>query len=335
MAHARIWLMGLAAAGLATAAQAQSPQAQALKGELRCPASGCPAELVTNPGTTVDPKTGRKFFLDMPSDLKPGEKVTFILNLHGGGSYGNWQRHYFPVVDLVDKHRLVVATPNAPPRRWTADDDAHLRNVVEMVEQKIGKDRIGAFWLAGHSQGGMTSRRIVCQPFFAERVTGFLSLSGGRIGGQAPRAPNAGRPPQRNEPPAAASPAATPAPAASQPPAEPACDFSHIFAIGEHEIASLPETSAWAAKYGCGPRVRRATVTDTQPGYVYDTTRQDPASKAWGRLPGGGKAEVYVYPNCKGGRVVADVVRIDKGHTEGLEPNVTEELVRLMKLAQR
>jgi len=32
------------------------------------------------------------------------------------------------------------------------------------------------------------------------------------------------------------------------------------------------------------------------------------------------KAQVYVYPDCKDGRIVADVVRIDKGHTEGLEP---------------
>jgi hypothetical protein len=28
--------------------------------------------------------------------------------------------------------------------------------------------------------------------------------------------------------------------------------------------------------------------------------------------------------------VVADVVRLDKGHTEGLEPNITEELVKLI-----
>ena len=34
------------------------------------------------------------------------------------------------------------------------------------------------------------------------------------------------------------------------------------------------------------------------------------------------------------GRVVADVVRIDKGHTEGLEPNVVEELVKLMVSAK-
>jgi hypothetical protein len=39
---------------------------------------------------------------------------------------------------------------------------------------------------------------------------------------------------------------------------------------------------------------------------------------------------VFVYPGCDGGRVVADVVRIDKGHTEGLEPAVTEALVELM-----
>jgi hypothetical protein len=39
---------------------------------------------------------------------------------------------------------------------------------------------------------------------------------------------------------------------------------------------------------------------------------------------------VYVFPDCDDGRVVADVVRLDKGHTEGLEPNVTEAIVRLM-----
>ena len=33
-------------------------------------------------------------------------------------------------------------------------------------------------------------------------------------------------------------------------------------------------------------------------------------------------------------RVVADVVRIDKGHTEGLEPKVTEEIVKLMLSAR-
>jgi hypothetical protein len=38
---------------------------------------------------------------------------------------------------------------------------------------------------------------------------------------------------------------------------------------------------------------------------------------------------MYVYPGCAGGRVVADVLRLDKGHTEGLEPRVTEALLRM------
>ena len=33
-----------------------------------------------------------------------------------------------------------------------------------------------------------------------------------------------------------------------------------------------------------------------------------------------GVAEEYLYPGCRDGRVVADFVRLDKGHTEGLEP---------------
>ncbi len=31
----------------------------------------------------VDEATGRKFYLDDPDDLRPGEPVTFLLNLHG------------------------------------------------------------------------------------------------------------------------------------------------------------------------------------------------------------------------------------------------------------
>ena len=40
------------------------------------------------------------------------------------------------------------------------------------------------------------------------------------------------------------------------------------------------------------------------------------------------------YPDCKGGRVVADVIREKKGHTEGLEPKVTEQLIQLMLSAR-
>jgi|ERR1051326_3736123 len=51
-------------------------------------------------------------------------------------------------------------------------------------------------------------------------------------------------------------------------------------------------------------------------------------------LPAPGTANVFTYAGCKDGRVVADVVRLEKGHTEGLEPNVTEALVKPMVSAK-
>ena len=96
----------------------------------------------------------------------------------------------------------------------------------------------------------------------------------------------------------------------------------------------LPESSQWAAKYSCGPRSKPTEVVDTKAGYVYDGTRQNPPNPAWGLPPAPGKSQIFVYSGCKDGRVVADVVRLDKGHTEGLEPKITEELVKLMLSAK-
>jgi hypothetical protein len=284
----------------------------------------------------TEPRTGRTFLLDYPCDLEAGESLTFILNLHGGGSSGTWQRRYFPAYDQKEAQRVVVASPYSPTRSWSANDDEYLQNVTSMVIDAIGRDNVRSFWLAGHSQGGATSRRLVCTPLFEGRVDGFLSLSGGRLGGAAPRAPDAGRPRQADEPPPqpAAPPAATAPATPATPPAEPDCDFSHIYAIGEHEIGPLPTSSSLAERYGCAARVRLDDVIDTEPGYVHDGGRQNPGTRAWGLLPRPGRAEVYSYPNCADGRVVADVVRIDKGHTEGLEPRITEELVRMMVSAK-
>jgi hypothetical protein len=293
-----------------------------------CVSSGALAKL----GTATDPKTGRKFFLDYPCDLKPNEKVVFILNIHGAGSIGNWQRHYFPALDYKDKYRLVVATPTAATspvrvpgqlgvRVWVADaDDAHLQGITEAVVAAFGKSNIRSFWLAGHSQGGITSNRIVCTPFFADKVDGFLSLSGGRLGGSHMN-PRFGPPKPDGSPPEPRSiPLGTPA--------LPACEFSHIYETGEHEITDLQPTSAWAEKLGCGPRVKEPDIVDIQGGYVWDYQRQ--GYLVWGLKARPGKAEEYLYPGCRGGRVVADFVRLDKGHTEGLEPKVTEAIVKLV-----
>jgi hypothetical protein len=313
---------------------------------LRCPDADCPGDRVINQGPIVEMKTRRTYFLDYPCDLKPDEKVTFILSLHGAGSYGNWQRHYFPIVDDKDKYRLVIATPNSPTHVWSAADDEYLQNVVNFVVEQIGKPNIKAFWLVGHSQGGLTSNRIVRTDFFKDRVDGWLSLSGGRLGANPGRAnfgaigaaPGAGTPGGGR----AGAPGGGGRAGAGAPPdlavsaaalrELPASDFSFIYETGRREMdeKGLPETSAWAAKFNCGPRGTPKEIVDAKAGYIYDRSRQNPPNPPWGLLPGPGTAQVYAYPNCKDGRVVADIVRLEKGHTEGLEPNVTEELVKLM-----
>lgn len=276
--------------------------------------------------SAVDDRTGRKFYLDDPDDLRAGEPVTFLLSLHGGGSVGAWQRAYFPAVDLKERHRLVIATPSAatkePARRWVGEaDDEHLRNIVTQVFERYGPEAIASFWLVGHSQGGMTSSRLLREdPFFQDRVDGWLSLSGGRLG-PAERAPGFSVP----MPPGQTNTMPRQAPA---PPPE--ADFSFIFAVGEHEIAALPETSPWAEKYGAGPRRQLADVVDTEPGKIHDTGREAYSTPGWGLKPRPGSAQVFVYPGARGGRVIADVVRLDKGHTEGLEPHVTAALVEMM-----
>jgi len=287
---------------------------------------GSPCTPALDQGVT-EPVTDRTYVLDYPCDLQAGEDVTFILNLHGGGSNTRYQHGYFPAFEYKEKYRLVIATPYSPTARWTEVDDVYLQNIITAVTDAVGQENIRAFWLAGHSQGGSTSRRLVCTDFFSDKVDGFLSLSGGRLGGSPQRSPSAGRPRQADEP--AADPSLLP-PARRVASPDPACDFSHIFAIGEHEIVDLPASSSWAAKYNCSPRIQRANVGDTEAGYVHDSGHQNPASRAWGRLPRGGVAHIFEYPGCDNGRVVADVVRIDKGHTEGLEPRVVDEILGMM-----
>jgi hypothetical protein len=73
-----------------------------------------------------------------------------------------------------------------------------------------------------------------------------------------------------------------------------------------------------------------ADVVDDEPGMVYDGRRQGNSTKEWGLMPRPGAAHLYIYPDAKDGRLIADVVRMDKGHTEGLEPNITRRIVELM-----
>lgn len=283
--------------------------------------------------TAVDAASGRKFFLDHPDD-EARDDLTFILSLHGGGSVGMWQRLYFPAHDFVNDLGLVVATPSSktkqPMSHWDGDaDDEHLKAIVAYVRDRFGS-RIGSFWLAGHSQGGMTSNRLLRDPWWGERVDGWLSLSGGRIG-QAPFVKDFGPPRAEEERKAMAEfMERRRAEMAGRGDALPDADFSHVFAVGEHEIESLPATSPWAERYAAGARVQLPDVVDDVGGQVHDGRFEGRYTKSWGREPRGGTAKVYVYPDAKDDRVIADVVRLDKGHTEGLEPNVTRKLLELI-----
>jgi hypothetical protein len=336
-------------AGLALAAGATAPaMAKDLLGvacasppPLHCPDTACPADLIANLGNATEPKTGRKFFLDYPCDLKPGEKVTFVLALHGGGSIGNWQRHYFPIMDQKEKYRLVIATPSGTSNGWNAEkDDAYLHNIVEAVEGAVGKGNIKAFWLAGHSLGGQTSNRLIMNdPFFRDRLTGWVSLSGGRLGSKREEVRAA-------IPTGSGGPGGPPPPPPGAPPGPlrlvadasilPEKPFSHIYETGEHELtpAGLPSASRWAEKLACQAQARPFEVVDSKAGYVNDSRVQPNPNPVWGLKARPGTARVYLYPKCADGRVVADIVRLDKGHTEGLEPRVTEEIVKLMMAAR-
>jgi pimeloyl-ACP methyl ester carboxylesterase len=341
-------------ATFAVAAYAQTPPASHMllnvncdvPPAMHCPDTACEGLMTTQPGNTVEMKTRRTFFLDCPKGYTPGDKVSVVLSLHGAGSYANWQRNYAPFMDVKDKYKLVIITPGSPTRTWSAYDDEYLANMVDLVVGTVGKANVDRFILAGHSQGGITSSRIICSDYFKDKVDVRISLSGGRNGPST----SAGRgfggqnaaPVYRQVP--GEAPAATPARPAGATAAggaggggglgggaantAPACDFSTIFTNGEYEFVP-GETSPVADKFGCKARRKEEDVVDPKPGYVWDATRQDPGTDGWGHYPRSGRAVVYTYPDCKDGRVVADVIRLQKGHTEGLEPNVTDKLIQL------
>jgi len=329
--------------GLTFTSGAHSALAQAPTTKAGAPCGATSATAV--PNNAAEPKSGRQFILQYPCDLKENEKVVLILNIHGAGSSSSYQHRYFPAGDYAQKYRLVVATPTAaaamPGRTWRAEaDDQFLHDLTDLMFREFGKQNIKSFWLAGHSQGGATSARIVCSDFFKSKVDGFFSLSGGRQGGRTERHPNYNAPaPGAPVPETAAAQGRGAAPAPAPPSAAAAggpmtCDYSHISAYGEWEIAAMPDKSTIADKFGCKTRVARPDIVDDKAGYVWDPSRQNPTRIGWGRQQRPGTAKMWVYNGCQDQRVVADVLRLDKGHTEGLEPKVTEEIVKLMVSAK-
>src|SRR5690606_26407689 len=125
------------AAGGALNAQVPGVALQCDNPELNIGPGDYPNSLTVHTGNAREPRSGRPFFLDFPCDLEPGGEVTFVLNLHGGGSLANWQRHYFPIYQYKDEYNLIIATPDAGeqgPGTWNPEvDDAYLQGVVSFV----------------------------------------------------------------------------------------------------------------------------------------------------------------------------------------------------------
>jgi hypothetical protein len=75
---------------------------------------------------------------------------------------------------------------------------------------------------------------------------------------------------------------------------------------------------------------RLQDVVDEAPGQIHDTLSEGHSTPAWGLFPRPGTAQVSVFRDARDGRVIADVVRLDKGQTEGFEPRITGRLVRMV-----
>src|SRR5215831_20763767 len=96
--------------------------------------------------------------------------------------------------------------------------------------------------------------------------------------------------------------------------------------------ATANDTSEWADKYSCGKRVHKEDVVDDKRGYV--TATDQTRGPKWGTTARPGTAQVYEFPGCRDGRVVVDVVRMNKGHTEGLEPKIMDTILQYVTRAR-
>ncbi len=216
-----------------------------------CPDTDCPGTMVTQPGDTVELKSRRTFFPGLSGRLQAGRQGQHLLSLHGYGSYANWQRNYFPAMDVKDKYKLVVITPGSPVRYWSDADDEYLHNIVDLVvsPRSARKTCSTSSW-PDTVKAAFTSSRLVCTDYFKDKVDVRISLSGGRVGpvtyanrgffGGTPVYKSGGNPPP---PPPLRLP-----PTPAGPPGG-ACDYSFIFSNGEYE--SIP-----AANLAAGRQIR-------------------------------------------------------------------------------
>jgi len=210
-----------------------------------------------------------------------------------------------------------------------------------MVEDALGKDRIKAFWLAGHSLGGQPPTGLInTDPFFQQRLKGWVSLSAAarlQARGRARHHPRRRRRPARPAPGAAAPPGnggGLPRQAGGLRRDLPEPAFSFIYETGEHELtaAGCRANRSGRRKLGCGARPSRSRWPTPRRATFYDS-RPQPNPNPIGAPSPPGRGQGYLYPGCSSGRVVADIVRATKA-TPKAGAKVTEQIVKLMMAAK-
>ena len=226
--------------------------------------------------------------------------MTFILSLHGGGSSGTWQRRYFPAFEQKEKHRLVIAAPYSPTRRWSEKDDAYLQNIVTMHRRR---DR-------AQQRAGLLARRPLAgrHDVAPHRVHRLLQDQGRRVSepvGRPPRRRARASPGRRTAAPGdrdRRSAAAAAAPAAGR--AAGRADLrllTHLRDRRARDRVAAGDVHV-GAEVSPAARAPSATTSSTQAGATCTTAAaRILASKQWGLLPRPGTAEVFVYPELPRG----------------------------------
>ncbi len=78
-----------------------------------CPDHNCEDAVITQAGATVELKTRRPFFLDCPSDYKPGDKVNVLLEPARASARSPTGNATLPGDGLQGQvHHLVIITPS-------------------------------------------------------------------------------------------------------------------------------------------------------------------------------------------------------------------------------
>ena len=196
----------------------------------------------------------------------------------------------------------------------------------------------------GHSHGGVTAHRLLMTPFFCDKVTGWVSLSGGRLGSPGAYVP-------LDSTSRYLVPYGDRLRAGVRLPGPPC---SNALGVGLGDTCSLPDTTCRTfirpASTSSQPRdcltmrlghrnsdagrrhvdLMSSTRRPVRYGIHVPSQTRGPSA---GRKPRSGRARVFAYPDYSNGHV-ADVIRMDKGHTAGLDPYVTEEIIKLMQPAR-